>query len=465
MGTPVRIRLGQRLLGRLTALLAASALLGVAFPASAQAAPTLTKVGEAARWSGEISNASAPHPAACISLTCRSYEFELRLPNAARKGEPRGLLVSLRWPPEQLDAGYDLDLYLYGPGGTLVAKANSVAYSAAEGLWLQSPENGHYRIVVAPRDVVGKSPFDVFATAKRGWSANTTSSLLGTGDLADALTSYVSRLTFLGPPPSAPRPMLPDLVPERPANFHIESTAAASFYVATQRVPGHQPSCYPQEITGLTADEPGSQDPVLRCLRWDMTVRNAGPGPYEIRAYPESEAPTDAYQTIYRSDGRYALEKVGDARFSSAHGHVHIRGLDEAGLWTIQSDGSPGRLVGKLPEKGMCTLDLLNPSFGTPADAPARYVYPGTCDAEGNIDPNDPLYPGEQYFRMGISSGWADIYPWFIPDQYIDITNVRDGRYLLVYRVNVAGSVIEGDRNNNTSSACVELHGTEVIEC
>lgn len=448
---------------RLLTLLSLGALV-LASPARADADTTFDSVGDHARWSDEISNTAAPDPSICTQVTCRSYDLELRLPRGAWN-RPGGLLVSLRWPTEQLDAGYDLDLYLYGPGGSLVAKANSVAYSTAEGLWLQSPENGRYRIVVAPRGVIGTSPFDVFVAAKRGWSVNTTSSLLGAGELTGPWTSYVSRLTFIGRPPGAPRRMLPDLVAERPSNFHIESTAAATFYVATQRVPAHQPSCYPQEITGLTADEPGSQDPVLRCLRWDLIVRNAGPGPLEIRAYPESEAPTDAYQAIYSSDGRYALERVGDARFSSAHGHVHVRGMDEARLYTIEPDRSPGRLVGKLPEKGYCPLDILDPSFGTPADGPARYVYPGTCDAEDNRDPQDPLYPGEQYFRMGISSGWADIYPWTIPDQYIDITNVPDGRYLLVYRVNVAGQIEEANRSNNASSACVELHGTEVTEC
>jgi hypothetical protein len=108
-----------------------------------------------------------------------------------------------------------------------------------------------------------------------------------------------------------------------------------------------------------------------------------------------------------------------------------------------------------MPDKGMCLIDLLNPSFGTERDGPARYVVPGTCDAELNRDPQDPVYPDEQYFRMGISSGWADIYPWFIPDQYIDITNVSDGRYLLVYRVNAAGNIQEANRSNNAVSACV----------
>lgn len=434
-------------------------------PASvkADAVPALARIGASARWSGAVSNATAPHPAACVEVTCRSYLLDVSVRSDHRTDI--GLLVSLRWPTEQLDLGYDLDLYLYGPGDELVGKSNTVGYSVAEALWLQRPASGRYRIVVAPRDVAGTSPFDVFASLARGWSVSTTSSVLGAADAAADLSPHVSTLTFLGERPPTTEQMLPDLVALTPSNFHIESTAAASFYVASERVPAHQPSCYPQEITGATADEPGSQQPVLRCLRWDMTVSNVGRGPLEIRAYPESETPTDAFQAVYRSDGSYVLEKVGDAKFSSAHGHVHVRGMDEAGLYTIDADGSPGRRVGALPEKGFCPLDLIDASFGTRADGPSRYVYPSTCDAETNRDPRDPLYPNEQYFRMGISSGWADIYPWLIPDQYIDITNVPDGRYLIVYRVNAAERIMEATDRNNTASTCVEFHDTTVSAC
>lgn len=57
-------------------------LSGLALAAPAHAA-TLTAVGDSARWSDSISNASAPHPAACTPLTCRSYDLDLALPPRA----------------------------------------------------------------------------------------------------------------------------------------------------------------------------------------------------------------------------------------------------------------------------------------------------------------------------------------------------------------------------------------------
>ena len=90
---------------------------------------------------------------------------------------------------------------------------------------------------------------------------------------------------------------------------------------------------------------------------------------------------------------------------------------------------------------------------------------PSTCDQNDNQDPRDPAYKNASYFRSAISPGWADTYPWFIPDSYIDITHVPDGRYIIVDRINEAGHVLESSRSNNTSMACVEFHGTTVSGC
>jgi lysyl oxidase len=442
------------------------AALAVATPAQAAGGNTLGEIGAAANWTGSIANSVAVLPAGCTPLTCDTYEVNVKLPPGAWDDRPGGLQVSLRWPASQLDAGYDLDLYLYGPDGELVSDGSNLIYSVSEGAWAQDPKNGTYRIVVVPRDVVGKINYDLVAHLERGWSVKTTASLLGLGDLASDLTPYQPTLVFAGHRPERNRVLLPDLKAVKPRNFHIESTLAVNFYQASQRVPPHQPSCYPQETLGLDADELGSQDYVpIRCLRWDLAVDNVGRGPWEVRAYPNSATPESAFQALYRTDGTYRLAKVGQARFSNAHGHIHFRGNDEVGLYKLNPDGSRGKLVKEMGDKGICAIDLINRSFGTAADIPSKYVVPGTCDVDDNIDSEDPLYPGERYLRTGISAGWRDVYPWFIPDQYIDITDVADGKYLLVYHVNASGLLHESSFANNSSRECVEFHGTDVAPC
>src|SRR5690348_14695020 len=125
---------GMRALGSLAAALATLAL--SAAPAAADV--TLTSFDQTARWSGQLSNTAAPTGDFCTDATCQSSRLDVHLP-AGSFAEPGGMLVALRWPPEQLDLGYDLDLWVYGPDGKLAAKSNMVAYSAAEGAWVQNP--------------------------------------------------------------------------------------------------------------------------------------------------------------------------------------------------------------------------------------------------------------------------------------------------------------------------------------
>ena len=426
---------------------------------------TLTSFRQTAAWSSTVSNAAVPDPSACSPQTCQSFDVHVALP-AGSFDVPGGMLVSLKWPDSQLDLGYDLDLYVHGPDGSLAGKSNMVIYSTAEGVWVPSPKNGTYHVTVVPRDVIGSSPIDLFVNFADGWTVHEQDSNQTGDPTGHGTTPFVPDFTFMGARPSTPRPLLPDLVPEKPVNFHIESALGGSFYQSFDRGVRHQPSCYPQETTGADADTPGGQkNTPTRCLRWDQGLMNLGAGPFEIRAYPNNGNGTDAFQAIYNSDGSYTERRAGIAHFATAHGHIHYEGFDDTGLYTINPDGSPGRLVQAMVDKGRCAVDTENVRFGKPGDGPPHYYVPSTCDTNDNQDAKDPVYPNAEYFRSGISPGWDDTYPWFIPDQYIDITNVPDGRYLIVDRINVSGNVLEADRGNDTSTACVDFHGTTVTEC
>lgn len=38
---------------------------------------------------------------------------------------------------------------------------------------------------------------------------------------------------------------------------------------------------------------------------------------------------------------------------------------------------------------------------------------------------------GFDHFKQGMSVGWADVYNWFPPGQYVEVTGVPDGDYIL----------------------------------
>ena len=53
------------------------------------------------------------------------------------------------------------------------------------------------------------------------------------------------------------------------------------------------------------------------------------------------------------------------------------------------------------------------------------------------------------YFVQGITGGWADVYDWYLPDQYVEVTNVADGYDILETSVDPDATLLEADETNN----------------
>src|SRR5207248_331707 len=122
----------------------------------------------------------------------------------------------------------------------------------------------------------------------------------------------------------------------------------------------------------------------LKCLRWDQTLINRGPGYFEVHAYLSDQgkaASSPAYQILFRTDGSEVAHEIGHAEFSPAHGHIHFYGLDDTGLYTIGRNGGPARKVASMGDKGRCATDTdPRPAFGRQGMAPLHYLVPSTCD-------------------------------------------------------------------------------------
>ena len=58
------------------------------------------------------------------------------------------------------------------------------------------------------------------------------------------------------------------------------------------------------------------------------------------------------------------------------------------------------------------------------------------------------------YYRQGVTNGWADVYDQYIPDQYIEVSQVPDGYYRLEFCADPFNEIEEEDETNN----CVANH-------
>jgi Lysyl oxidase len=78
------------------------------------------------------------------------------------------------------------------------------------------------------------------------------------------------------------------------------------------------------------------------------------------------------------------------------------------------------------------------------------------CDlAPAKVAPEGDLF---------ISSGWADVYPGGIACQWIDITGIPDGNYLLQVGVNLSGVIVEDDGLPDTVEVPITIAGGRAWE-
>jgi hypothetical protein len=156
-----------------------------------------------------------------------------------------------------------------------------------------------------------------------------------------------------------------------------------------------------------------------RLLRFTSIMVNLGQGPYEVVGQRSSTTqPMAVSQVLYNSAGGrngYATPTVmqwaGDG-----HDHWHVR---DAMTYELYPAAGP-MTVRRGAKIGFCMIDSTPYSLGLPG-APQSPQYRGSgCS-------------GRTALRVvtGISVGWGDEYPWDFAYQWIDITGLGAGTYLL----------------------------------
>jgi Lysyl oxidase len=364
-------------------------------------------------WSGAVARANVPpgEIPECAATTCDRFDLVVDLPPGTFRGKPGGVEVSIRWN----GFGNNLGLYVYRDGRRVAASEQGLAVALAASVQIPEAPNGTYAVYAA---------FDRQSVNDRIF--------------------YQGVAEVERPPMAKPlRPLLPDLVvrPQRNATFE---TPFLDFF---EPLPPPGESCFPSE-----AAEEGAET----CLRFDAIFANVGEGALEMRFALPRDPASDARQItqrIYSSDGRTFEERsAGEWEFHGAHGHFHYTGFGVSRLWATDGTGArvglqPVRTADKV---SFCIIDVELEAFGAKGNGPRTYhatdcLAPTESDAE-----ND-------YLVQGTTPGWSDVYDWFLPDQYIEVTGVPDGVYLLETIADPDDTILEADESNNCGSAYVRL--------
>lgn len=156
-------------------------------------------------------------------------------------------------------------------------------------------------------------------------------------------------------------------------------------------------------------------------VRFSTLMYNAGPGPLELHGEPSGalDLSFNASQWIYGDPAGVRIEPVGSLVFHEIHRHYHFDGYGRYELWTKRewdraqatgfADGKPRNVAAKV---SFCIFD----SFDVDRSPTSEQFY-RTCT------------PAVQ----GVSAGWADLYDWGLPGQWVDVgkTPLPDGDYVL----------------------------------
>ncbi|MGH3044326.1 MAG: lysyl oxidase family protein [Gaiellaceae bacterium] len=188
-------------------------------------------------------------------------------------------------------------------------------------------------------------------------------------------------------------------------------------------------------------------------LAFGSAVDNVGQGPLLVTGKrPDASARVmEVRQTVRSSDGSTRERLVdGEIRYvrSEDHAHWHLLDFERYELRSAED----GELVQPDAKTGFCLGDRYETSPETRLEnEPDEAVWTEECGRRR---------PGLLTVSEGISPGYGDDYVPALDGQFLDVTSVPPGRYLLVHRANPDRALEESEYGNNAASVLIQLRRT-----
>jgi hypothetical protein len=157
---------------------------------------------------------------------------------------------------------------------------------------------------------------------------------------------------------------------------------------------------------------------------------------------------------VYSTDGTSADQPAGTVEYRGIHGHFHYSSFADSALWASDVTGAK---LGVAPvvqahKVSFCMADIRIDAWGEKGDGPRTYYAPDCLLPQTSDGTTDQ-------YRQGINNGWADVYDWYIPDQYIEVSDVVDGYYRLEFCADPFNEIQEEDESNNCIVNHIRLSG------
>lgn len=200
-------------------------------------------------------------------------------------------------------------------------------------------------------------------------------------------------------------------------------------------------------LTDIQIDRSGG----ARRLRFTTEIVNVGAGPFAVTGRRSSTSfgvMSSVRQLLTYDDGSVgALRTQAVMEYSGdGHDHWHIRELERYALQRVGSS----REVGRGAKTGFCFFDSNAYRTSLPG-APSSPVY-GGCGGPSSLTVN-----------MGLSVGWGDVYPWWLTFQWIDITGLPNGDYIVRAQADPYAWFTESTKANNATWTRIRISANDQV--
>ena len=186
---------------------------------------------------------------------------------------------------------------------------------------------------------------------------------------------------------------------------------------------------------GFAADYFVNREPDgRRFLRFSAGVTNIGQGPLEFQGISKKASSTlPEFQVFYFPKSGSTSTLVGQCVYDADNLLWDVFHIAEYRLRDLN-----GNQVGTAQKASFCVADdyrLTPPVPGSPTMPRYR-----TCPHGSRL----------KKIKVGLSVGWSDVYAWPRAGQFVDVTNIPSGSYLLEMEANPEGTAQETTRDDNT---------------
>lgn len=189
-------------------------------------------------------------------------------------------------------------------------------------------------------------------------------------------------------------------------------------------------------------------------LRFTTVVTNEGAGPLELRGKRACSSRVECprmtvRQRIKRADGTWhQVDTTARMRYDvgDGHRHWHSIGFEEYRLWPVGTT-DPEPIVGA--KYGFCFFD--GGRWKASATPTRKYLESG-CGT-----------PTSLTTKMGLQAGWSDSYPWNFAGQYIDVTDVPRGEYLMCVTADPRKKYRQSDTTNDEAWVHLRIKASSVV--